>query len=279
MRRRTQPLLEQRQQALRRREPFLGSVFHENSKFTPQARHELGRRISQLQDERLLRRVSSSYKSHPGCPQVELPRAALHLERELQEIIVGRRSTREFDPARSVTLQELANLLQLSYGITGSLELDEGVTQYLRAIPSAGALYPLELYLVVQRVEGLAPGLYHYRVARHALEVLEVADQAERMPRMEREWGMGSPSAFHVVISGVFERTMFKYHERGYRFVLIEAGMLGQNLTLLAECQDIRSCMAGGWGDDELNQLFGLDGGAESSLLTLCFGRAPRGGP
>ncbi|MDY7233140.1 SagB/ThcOx family dehydrogenase [Hyalangium rubrum] len=253
----------------------LGLLFHENSKLTPHRQQEMHRRIGRILSEGLLKQFSKSYKSYPSHPQVELPRAELVLARELQEIIVGRRSVRAFDPTGPVTLQELANLLQLSYGITGTLE-GPGVTQYLRAIPSAGALYPLELYLLAQRVQGLAPGLYHYRVAHHALEVLELGDQSERLRCMERDWTMSSTAACCLVISGMFERTMIKYQERGYRFVLMEAGMLGQHATLLAECQRIRSCMMGGWADDELNQLFGLDGLSESVLLALCLGRTPR---
>ncbi|MCY1083397.1 SagB/ThcOx family dehydrogenase [Archangium lansingense] len=275
MKPRVRHILQEWEQSQQRREAPPSLLFHENSKLTRPGLDELGRRIGRIMSEGLTKELARSWKCYPGHPQVELPRANLVLERGLQEVIVGRRSLRAFDPHRPVTLQELANLLQLSYGITGRLE-DSGGTQYLRAIPSAGALYPLELYLMVQRVQGLDPGLYHYRVAHHALEALELADQSESMQRMEREWGMGSAPAFYLVVSALFARTMIKYRERGYRFILMEAGMLGQCATLLAECQQLHSCMMGGWLDDELNGLLGLDGSSESVVHVMCFGRAPR---
>ncbi|HEX2573864.1 MAG TPA: SagB/ThcOx family dehydrogenase [Polyangia bacterium] len=272
-----QPLaLQQHEQ----REESVGALFHEQSKLTPQRKNELGLRIAQLQSHPdLLRRISSSYKSYPYRPQVELPVARLEPGRDLQEVIVTRRSSRQFDPAAGLTLMELSNLLQLSYGVTGSIPIGEGILQYLRATPSAGGLYPLEIYLVVQRVEGLEPGLYHYRVAHHALEQLERGDQTEWLKRSEAEWGMSAAAPVTVFVSAVFGRQTVKYRDRGYRFVLMEAGILTQSLTLLAAYQGIHSCIMGGWVDDDVNGLFDLDGVNEGMLVGLCLGRGRQAAP
>lgn len=272
-----QPLpLQQNEQ----REESVGALFHEQSKLTPERKNELGLRIAQMQSNPdLLRRISSSYKSYPYRPQVELPVARLQPGRDLQEVIVHRRSGRQFDPVAGLTLAELSNMLQLSYGVTGSLPIGEGILQYLRATPSAGGLYPLEIYLVVQRVEGIEPGLYHYRVAHHALEQLARGDQAEWLKKAEVEWGMSATAAVTVLVSAVFGRQTVKYRDRGYRFILMEAGILTQSLTLLAAYQGIQSCIMGGWVDDEMNGLFDLDGANEGMLVAMCLGRGKQPGP
>lgn len=251
----------------------LSAAFHEHSKLAPRRRRELGERIAQLQAGGLVARMARSHKSYPALPQFDLPRAQLTLDRGLHEVVARRRSERTFDPQRSVTPAELGNVLQLSYGITGTARLGEGVTQYMRAVPSGGGLYPLELYLVVQRVDGIPPGLYHYRVGRHALEQLEAGDQAALLARTEADWGMSGSAAFDLVIAAVFARSTVKYRERGYRFVLFEAGMVAQQATLVAECQGIRACPMGGFVDDELSAVFGLDGTDEAAILPVCFGR------
>jgi len=272
MRARLKSILQEFQQPLEQQEPSQGALFFEHSKLTRHRRTEVGERLAQLQAGGLVKRLADSYKSYPALPQVALPKASLSLERSLQEVIVGRRSTRRFDPERPVSQQALANILQLSYGITGKHELSPGITQYLRTVPSAGGLYPLELYLMIQRVEGLAPGLYHYRVAHHALEQLESGDQIAHLQRSEEEWGMSAQAAFNLVIAAVFNRTTVKYRDRGYRFALLEAGEVSAHATLIGECQNIHSCLMGGFVDDEMNQLFGLDGISEAVVIPVSFG-------
>jgi SagB-type dehydrogenase family enzyme len=273
MRARLKSILQEFQQPLEQQEPSQAALFHEHSKLAPHRRTELGERMVQLQAGGLVKMMVDSYKSYPALPQTELPRAHLELKAPLQEVIVGRRSKRNFDTSQAVTLPELATVLQLAYGITGQMDLGAGVTQYQRAVPSAGGLYPLELYLMVQRVEGLSPGLYHYRVAHHALEQLHAGDQTERFRRTEAEWGMSAGAAFNLVISAVFGRSTVKYRDRGYRFVLMEAGGLATQAGLVGECLGLHSCAMGGFVDDELNRLFGLDGITEAVLLPVCFGK------
>jgi SagB-type dehydrogenase family enzyme len=251
----------------------LSAVFHEHSKLTPRRRLQLGERIAQLQAGGLVARMARSHKSYPALPQFDLPPAERTPTRGLRDVIARRRSQRAFDPERTVTAAELGTILQLCYGITGTSRLGEGVTQYMRAVPSGGGLYPLELYLVVQRVDGIPSGLYHYRVGRHALEQLEAGDQTEWLARSETEWGMSASAAFVLVIAAVFARSTVKYRERGYRFVLFEAGLVAGQAGLVAECQGLHSCQMGGFVDDELSAVFGLDGTDEAAILPVCFGR------
>ena len=101
----------------------LSRLYHEGSKFTQARQEEIALRYERLEAERLTGDMLEAYKSYPGLPQVPLPRARLVPQQELQEVVAGRRSVRAFDPGRPVKLQELANLLQLTYGITQRVEL------------------------------------------------------------------------------------------------------------------------------------------------------------
>lgn len=249
-------------------------VFHAKSKLLPHRKWQLGERIARLQAEGLVKEMAGAYKSYPNKPQIELPTAKLGTGASIQELITRRRSRRAFDTNQALTAQTIGNILQLSYGITGVLGESGGVTQYARAVPSAGALYPLELYVMIQRVDGVAPGIYHYRVAHHALEALSIGDQAPLFARTEPDWGMSATAAANLVITAVFERSTVKYGERGYRFALMEAGMLGQNASLVAAYEGIDTCMMGGFLDDEFNAVLGLDGISESVLLPICLGKS-----
>jgi SagB-type dehydrogenase family enzyme len=270
---RTKNLLHEYQNRNWEEQPSLGRAFHEQSKMTQRSMEQLSERIQQIIAGGVVTNLNQSFKSYPTCPQVELPMANLQEQRSLQDVIVKRRSQRDWPADRYVSQQELANLLQLTYGITKGMKQTTNTTQYLRATPSAGGLYPLELYVFAQRVEDLEPGVYHYRVAHHALEQLEAGDQTERFRMMAEQWGFATQPSLLVVLSGVFDRTMFKYRERGYRFLMMEAGMAAQMVTLLAEAQGLGSCMMGGWVDDELNRMLGLDGVMETSLLPICIGK------
>ncbi len=251
----------------------LAEVFHENSKLDRHSRRELGERVGRIVSSSLARRLPESLKSYPKAAQIELPRAQLEAEQDLAHVITHRRSCRTFDTARPLELTELATILQLSYGITGRSQVAGGVVQYLRAIPSAGALYPLEVYVAVKRVNGLEAGCYHYRVGRHALERLGTPDLSALTAEDAEGFGFPRDFAATVFVSGVLGRTLVKYLDRGYRFVLFEAGALAQQITLIAECQGISSCILGGFPDNDVNQLFELDGRGESMLLAVSLGR------
>jgi len=271
MRVRSKSILHEFQSSAGTDEPLQAALFHEHSKLTPYRRAEVGQRIAQLQSGGLVTRMTEAFKCYPALPQIALPRAILELQRPLQDIIAGRRSATRFDTSQPTTLQALATILQLSYGITGHKQLGSGVTQYVRAIPSGGALYPLELYVMVSRVEGLEPGLYHYRVAHHALEQLDAGD--DDLQRIAADGAMMASAAFHLIIAAVFARSLVKYRDRGYRFVLMEAGGLATQAGLVAECQGVHTCLLGGFLDDEMNRLCGLDGVDEAVVLCAAFGQ------
>ena len=166
----------------------------------------------------------------------------------------------------------MSQLLHLSYGVTGSWEFSEGIQQ-VRAAPSAGGLYPLELYLIARNVDGLPQGGYHYNVPDHALERLPGPDDlTAAMAEVSHYEATLAGAAALFVVTGVFDRTTFKYGDRGYRFVLLDAGHMAQNMLLTATASGLGAAPFGGFRDDALSRLVGADGVNEAALYLICVG-------
>ena len=210
--------------------------------------------------------ASRSAKRFPQRPYVPLPEASLGTA-TLADAVAARRSRRSFGPD-SLELSKLSTLLHVAYGITAGID---GTLQSLRAVPSGGALYPLELYVVSHRVEALEPALYHYDPLRHVLELLRP---------LESPAGAGlSPypeplveSAAVVAMTAMFWRSRFKYGARAYRFALMEAGHVGQNLLLAAAALGLDAVPLGGFFDREVDAFLGVDGIYEASLYLVPLG-------
>ncbi|MGM0664415.1 MAG: SagB/ThcOx family dehydrogenase [Thermodesulfobacteriota bacterium] len=253
--------------------------FQEKIKLNPCTAVKLGMRINSIRNSPFLQQaLCRSYKSYPNLPQVLLPEARLDLGRPLEDIIRRRRSLRQYGPGECKA-QELANVLQLSYGISGTAVFPEQqVMQYLRTIPSAGALYPLEIYPCVFKADDIASGLYHYRVARNSLELLKCGDIRDDLKKCGDWTGVDIDGcAFVILISAVSERSTYKYGNRGYRFVLLEVGFVSIIMDLIANSMDMGACHLGGFYDDFLNRFIGLNGVTESVQTVLSFGRSCRG--
>jgi SagB-type dehydrogenase family enzyme len=191
----------------------------------------------------------------------------------LLEVIGARSSSRAF-AATPMAPGELAEILAGAYGLTRTISFPGGLQSRARAVPSAGGLYPLELYLVLSQVEEARDGLYHYSVLDHALE---------RMQSGIEPWTLGEAmiaapllrNANAVVfLSAVFDRTLRKYGARGYRYVLFEAGHVAQNLCLLATERGLASLCVGGFIDARVNALLELDPRTEAVVYCVAIGHA-----
>jgi len=210
--------------------------------------------------------ASRSVKRYPQRPFVPLPRADLG-SASLAQAVAARRSRRSF-ARRPLELGRLATLLGTGYGVTGMVE---GTSQALRAVPSGGALYPLELYVVSHRVEDLELALYHYDPLRHGLELLTPLNApigTELSP-------YGTPlaeSAAIVVMTAMFWRSRFKYGARAYRFALMEAGHVAQNLLLAAGALELDAVPLGGFYDRKVDAVLGIDGIFEATLYLVPVG-------
>ena len=139
-------------------------------------------------------------------------------------------------------------------------------------MPSAGALYPLELYVIVQAVRGVAAGVYHYNPFRHLLSQLRAHRRSPRLRGALADPTLAGCAAAIVVVTAVFWRSRFKYGQRGYRFALLEAGHLVQNAVLAATELDLVALPFGGFYDRRLDELVGVDSLDEASVHTLILG-------
>ncbi len=204
-------------------------------------------------------------KTYPGAPRFSLPTLHGFQGLNLEEAIEARRSRREY-VSGPLSPEELSRLLHAAQGITDT-------AQGFRAAPSAGALYPIETYAVVHDVAGLESGLYHYAVADHALEQLQAGDLRPAMVVAGIGQEMLGRAQVCFVLSAIFQRTRWRYRERTYRYVLLEAGHVGQNLYLAATAMRIGACAVGAFLDDVLNDLLGLDGQEEAVVYVVAVGR------
>jgi SagB-type dehydrogenase family enzyme len=154
----------------------------------------------------------------------------------------------------------------------GTLRVD-GETTTKRPVPSAGGLYPLELYVSTHNVEGLEDAIYHYDARDHELEFRRAGLFHDQLARMTLGQDMIRTANVVIFIAAIAERTMWKYGQRGYRYVFLDAGHLGQNLYLTATALDLGIVAIGGFFDLEVNELCLLPPNEEVIYL-LCGGMA-----
>lgn len=210
------------------------------------------------------------FKEYFGVPTVALPESQLPAT-PLRDAIASRFSCRRFSD-QPLKLLDLATLLHAAYGIRDRLFL--GDTEFLeRPVPSGGGLYPLELYLLINQVEKIKPGVYHYAVLHHTLEQL----RSLQLPKpFISDLFMGQPYAAEasaiVILTTVIERSLWKYEERGYRYILFEAGHVAQNLNLVASAMGLGSLNLGGFFDSDMANLLQLDLEQEVPLYGVALG-------
>jgi SagB-type dehydrogenase family enzyme len=211
-----------------------------------------------------------AFKKYPHRPRTALAICEPGPSTTAEEAMRARRSTRQFRN-EPLSLDQLGRLLYFSNGITGTQPLDQG-TLPLRASPSAGALYPIELYVAAFSVEGLQEGIYHFEVEDNVLELLRPGLYKQDLFEITHRQEMVLQSAVVVLMSAVFGRTRNKYGERGYRYVLLDAGHLAQNLYLESTALGLGCATIGGFFDDKANNLLGIDGVDESVVYMAVIG-------
>jgi SagB-type dehydrogenase family enzyme len=185
---------------------------------------------------------------------VTLPSAATSGGMSVEEAIQRRRSVRSYS-SEEMSLSDLGQLVWAAQGITS----DRG----LRSAPSAGATYPLELYVVAGNVENLEAGLYRYHPKTHSLTLVNSEDIRDALSRaaLGQQWVQDAP--VNLVFSGVLQRTASRYGERALRYVHMEVGHAAENVFLQAVSLGMGSVMIGAFRDDEVKKLIGMEAGEE----------------
>lgn len=204
---------------------------------------------------------------------IALPRAE---PADFDTLLARRTTCRNFDPHRPLSMSLLAVMLQRTFGSTGEQRVGEDLVFLKKNVPSGGGLHPIEAYLIIQNVEGLAAGLYHYRGDAHVLEPIEASE------RVDREFVMGVVGQQHwfadahvlVVLAPRFNRTFWKYrqHAKSYRVIAMEAGHLSQTLYLAATDVGLGAFITAAINEKAIERTFSLNPINEGVLAVCGFG-------
>ncbi|MBA7599667.1 hypothetical protein ES703_06704 [subsurface metagenome] len=178
-----------------------------------------------------------------------LPEPRLRSEVSVEEALLKRRSVREYGNA-PLTLEEVSQLLWAAQGITSEWGG--------RTAPSAGALYPLEVYIAVGNVENLSPGVYKYNPRRHELIKVRDGDVRQELAEAALSQIWVQEGAIDIVIAAVYERTTKKYGDRGVGYVHMEAGHAAQNIYLQAATLDLGMVTVGAFHDDWVKEIMSM---------------------
>lgn len=212
--------------------------------------------------------IKIHFKIYPRLDKVCLNNVKMPAN-ELTELLRRRRSTRQFS-SLPISKKELSYLLFSSSGLT---RLGKTFDDSRRPYPSAGARYPLEVYPIILNCEGIKRGLYHYNVKENYLELLLGKDLSKWLIKTTGGEKWIADVAIIFIITGVLDRTRIKYGDRGYRYALIEAGHVGQNICLLATKLGLGSCPLAGFIDSEVNKLLDIDLQKEVALYMIAIGK------
>jgi len=186
--------------------------------------------------------------------------------KSLWDAIAQRRSVREFSN-QSLSFFEVSQLLWATQGITLKARGFD-----FRASPSAGALYPIETYLVANRVEEIPPGLYHYNVSEPQLVLLREGHFGPELCQAGLGQELLEEAACVFVWTAIIGRSKWKYRERAYRYIYMDVGHIGQALYLAATALDLGCCTVGAFFDEEVDHLIGADGKKEISVYLGAVG-------
>lgn len=210
--------------------------------------------------------------SRGGMGFIDLPRPMTRGQVSLEEVLAERRCRREFSP-KEVALAHLGQLLWAGSGAPSTAGTPgaqgDATTGATRTAPSAGAIYPLALYVVAGHVERLDPGVYQYDAGAHALRRVLAGDVREELAAaaLRQDWVRKAPLS--VVIAADYPRIRERYGERGVRYALIEAGCLAQNIALQATALGLGTVVVGAFADEKVA---GVLGAGEQPLLIIPVG-------
>jgi len=188
-----------------------------------------------------------------GNSQIHLPPPSQKGSLSLETAIARRRSVRDFTP-ESISQSQLSQILWVTQGIS-----DTG--EKLRTVPSAGATYPLEIFVVCggNGVDGIADGIYQYNVDSHSLTLNYAGDVRAELARAALDQEFIYQAPVDIVICALYERTAMRYGGRGERYVHMEVGHAGQNIYLQATALGLATVAIGAFYDEQVSQVLRLD--------------------
>ncbi|MBZ0221918.1 MAG: putative peptide maturation dehydrogenase [Dokdonella sp.] len=210
-------------------------------------------------------------------PVAEQQRLPVPPSTPFDDLLMRRVTCRNYDVTRPLDFEAFAAVLHRSFAARAVVETAPGVHILKKGVPSAGGLHPTEAYLLVQRVEGLACGLYHYHPVNHALEPLRLFD-ADTAAALARNFVAGQDyfAQAHVLVIAAsrFERNFWKYrnHAKAYRALTLDVGYLSHTIYLASTELGLAAFITAAINEIDIEQALGLDPRAEGPLAVCGFG-------
>ncbi len=255
----------------------LSAAMHRHTRWQGIDTLEAERRFSRKTDRPFLDRIGTPEPPvHERVESAKRIRLASAPDGDLEKLVRQRVTCRNWDASRPLSADDFASTLYRTFAARAVSD-EPGIAVMKRAVPSAGGLHPTEAYLLVQNVEGVTPGLYHYHPIDHALEPLgvvpgsESANLALRIVAGQRHF---MKAHVLIVLASRFRRTFWKYrnHAKAFRAVILDAGHLSQMLYLAATERGLAAFITAAVNEHDIEQIFGLDPMLEGVLAVSGFG-------
>jgi SagB-type dehydrogenase family enzyme len=250
-------------------------AFHDSTKMTRINYGTIVRRVeSIMRDPELILTMSRAWKEYAAVPRVPLPASTLG-DCTLQDALMRRRSVTTRFGEGAMSMDQLSSILGFSFGMTLQKEVKgKDAKVGLRAAPSAGGLFPVEIYPVAMSVDGLPSGVYHYQVRNHSLEQLRLCDTRAEFLKLQLTpyVDLASSCSAMFILTTVMPRTLTKYLFRGYRFLSYDVGATLENLYLTTTAVGLSTCAIGGFFDDEVGRWLGVDNVDETVMMLFAAG-------
>lgn len=244
--------------------PGIGNKFQEETKYTTE---RIG---SHTLDWNTFPDQFKNYDSPLAV--ISLPQPEFSGDPDLWKVLYRRRSRRAYGNAEPLPLGVLSTLLWATQGIT-----EKYGDNLFRSAPSAGGLFPVETYLNVRLVEGLEGGIYHFRPGRYDLEFLKKGDFSRNLAEAALDQGIVATAQVTFIWSAVLPRSKWKYRQRAYRYIYLDAGHICQNLYLAGEALGLGVCAIGAFFDEDANGIVDLDGIDETVIYMATVGKISEG--
>jgi SagB-type dehydrogenase family enzyme len=245
-------------------------LFHESSK--------TGHYDGGFTNEQVVEEMNNLYETFPykQFEMIPLPTTLAPVEKSFLDTVMGRKTVSEIK-VKKLTLEELRTILHCGYGVTRDNKDNEYIERSLRTVPSGGALYPLELYFYTNNnIEGLKSGIYHYVPGENAVQLIREGNFDDEISEslVAFQPHLAYDCSFLLFITAVFNRSVFKYKEKGYRFTLFEAGHVAQNVNLAATALNLGVINIGGYHDRMVDRFLKIDGLNHSTIYMngICAG-------
>lgn len=238
----------------------IGERFQDETKYTPEILN------SYTLDWKSIPEPFKEYKNPISRISLPEPKTSSS-DANLWKLLLKRRTRRDYIAHKTLKLNDLAALLWAIQGLTAQFD-----DTFFRTAPSAGGLYPIETYLSVRAVDGLEQGIYHFRPGDFDLEFLKKGDFSKALTEASLQQTVILGAQATLLWSGLIARGRWKYRQRSYRYIYLDAGHIAQNLYLAGEALGLGICALGAFYDDDVNKIVDLDGAKETVIYMATVG-------